>query len=235
MVATAFAIAAAAWWMSPRPASDSGVTPAPAARPARVSRGQTAQATAPAAKREAPAAVERTGSGRPAGVNRSRHRPTSSDRARRCRAAGAGWRARRSAFVAPQPEQRLGPDGSVSVDVPEDLHTFTVATRTADGKVVIEHATGAKGVGAQTRAGRQGPRRAQRRRLSMTVNRRDSAGARSCGRAAWRPRFSRSRPSRRAPRPSSFRTATPPASASTIRRPRRRSAATPARRSASSA
>jgi hypothetical protein len=37
----------------------------------------------------------------------------------------------------------FGPDGSIAAVVPEDLHTFTVATRGPDGRIVIEHAQGA--------------------------------------------------------------------------------------------
>jgi hypothetical protein len=39
--------------------------------------------------------------------------------------------------------QLFGPDGSVAAVVPEDLHTFTVATRGPDGRINIEHAQGA--------------------------------------------------------------------------------------------
>ena len=163
-VAIAIAIAAAAWGMTPRSATESGVAPAPAARisstPAVVaSGGQTAQATAPAAKRQtpAPAAVETFAPGQ-AGQRVSidpatgRLRPIEHDDAAKAAPAGG---ARRAVLGAPQPQlqEMLGPDGTVSVEVPEDLHTFTVARRTADGKVVIEHATGPKGAAAKTRAG----------------------------------------------------------------------------------
>jgi hypothetical protein len=35
-------------------------------------------------------------------------------------------------------------DGSVGAVVPEELHTFTVATRGPDGRIVIDHVQGAK-------------------------------------------------------------------------------------------
>ncbi len=164
-VAIAIAIAAAAWGMTLRSATESGVAPVPAARissaPAVVaSGGQAAQATAPAAKRQtpaAPAAVETFAPGQ-AGQRVSidpttgRLRPIEHDDAAKAAPAGG---ARRAGLGAPQQQlqEMLGPDGTVSVEVPEDLHTFTVARRTADGKVVIEHATGPKGAVAKTRTG----------------------------------------------------------------------------------
>lgn len=48
----------------------------------------------------------------------------------------------RTATASSAPEF-FGPDGSITAVVPEDLHTFTVATRGPDGRVVIEHAQGA--------------------------------------------------------------------------------------------
>jgi hypothetical protein len=161
MVASAFAIAAAAWWMSPPPATDSGVTPAADARIAPApAASQTAQATAPAAKREAPGEVPfaPAQAGQRASIDPAtgQLRPIEHDDVAKAAQAAPAGAARRSAFAAPQLQERLGPDGAVSVDVPEDLHTFTVATRTADGKVVIEHATGPKGAAAKTRAGAKG-------------------------------------------------------------------------------
>ncbi len=58
--------------------------------------------------------------------------------------AAAGGLARRTAAArtATTAEAMFGPDGSVSATVPEELHTFTVATRGPDGRIVIEHAQG---------------------------------------------------------------------------------------------
>jgi hypothetical protein len=54
-------------------------------------------------------------------------------------AAPAGRLAARTANAS---SQTFGDDGSVSAIVPEELHTFTVATRGPDGRIVIEHVQG---------------------------------------------------------------------------------------------
>jgi hypothetical protein len=60
-------------------------------------------------------------------------------------AAAAAAPARRlSRTAATTAPETFGPDGSVEAVVPEDLHTFTVATRGPDGRITIEHAQGAK-------------------------------------------------------------------------------------------
>jgi hypothetical protein len=61
-------------------------------------------------------------------------------------AANAGT-ARRSAArtaTAAAATEFYGADGSVEAVVPEDLHTFTVATRGPDGRIVVDHAQGRK-------------------------------------------------------------------------------------------
>jgi hypothetical protein len=59
-------------------------------------------------------------------------------------AAAAAAPARSLARTAATNDAPLfGPDGSVAAVVPEDLHTFTVATRGPDGRIAIEHAQGA--------------------------------------------------------------------------------------------
>ena len=79
-------------------------------------------------------------------------------------AAAAAAPARRSAArTASAAPEFFGPDGSVAAVVPEDLHTFTVATRGPDGRIVIEHAQGAQGrrqagEGEQREEGPAGPR-----------------------------------------------------------------------------
>jgi hypothetical protein len=55
-------------------------------------------------------------------------------------AAAPPRRLARTANAAPE---SFGPDGSIVAVVPEDLHTFSVATRGPDGRIVIEHAQGA--------------------------------------------------------------------------------------------
>ena len=144
--------------MTLRSATDSGLATVPAARissaPAVVaSGGQTAQAPAPAAQRQTPAAPAAVETFAPAQAGQrvsidpatGRLRPIEHDDAAKAAPAGG---ARRAAFAAPKPEQRLGPDGSLVIEVPEDLHTFTVATRTADGKTAIQHATGPEAAAA---------------------------------------------------------------------------------------
>jgi hypothetical protein len=58
----------------------------------------------------------------------------------------------RTAGALAEPEPVFGPDGMVGMAVPEELSTFVVATRTPDGGVVLEHATGPKAAQAKTRA-----------------------------------------------------------------------------------
>jgi hypothetical protein len=57
-------------------------------------------------------------------------------------AAAAAAPAKRLARTASVTQEMYGPDGSVEAVVPEDLHTFTVATRGPDGRIKIEHAQG---------------------------------------------------------------------------------------------
>jgi hypothetical protein len=57
-------------------------------------------------------------------------------------AAAAAPASRSAARTASVATASFGPDGSVDAVVPEDLHTFTVATRGPDGRIVIEHAQG---------------------------------------------------------------------------------------------
>jgi hypothetical protein len=49
-----------------------------------------------------------------------------------------------SAVATPAPQERLGAAGIVIIDAPESLDTFTVATKTSNGGVRIEHATGSE-------------------------------------------------------------------------------------------
>jgi hypothetical protein len=72
--------------------------------------------------------------------------------------ARAQRRARRSADVQTEPEPIYGPAGAIGMVVPEELQTFMVATRTPDGRIVLEHATGPKAAQTKTRAGASKPR-----------------------------------------------------------------------------
>jgi hypothetical protein len=58
-------------------------------------------------------------------------------------AAPAGRLARTAGAANAAPEF-FDADGAISAVVPEDLHTFAVATRGPDGRITIEHAQGAK-------------------------------------------------------------------------------------------
>jgi hypothetical protein len=71
--------------------------------------------------------------------------------------ARAQRRAGRSADVQTESEPIYGPAGVVGMVVPEELQTFMVATRTPDGRVVLEHATGPKAAQTKTRAGASKP------------------------------------------------------------------------------
>ena len=62
-------------------------------------------------------------------------------------------RAARVADLQTDAQPLYGPMGAVGMAVPEELQTFVVATRTPDGGVVLEHATGPKAAQAKTRAG----------------------------------------------------------------------------------
>jgi hypothetical protein len=69
-------------------------------------------------------------------------------------AAAAAPARRAAARTATAAQEFIGDDGSVSAVVPEELHTFTVATRDANGRVVIEHAQGAKNAASMIKANR---------------------------------------------------------------------------------
>jgi len=58
----------------------------------------------------------------------------------------------RTADTLAEPATVYGPDGMVGMAVPEELSTFVIATRTPDGGIVLEHATGPKAAQAKTRA-----------------------------------------------------------------------------------
>lgn len=67
-------------------------------------------------------------------------------------AAAAAAPARRAARTANAAAEFFVEDGSIAAVVPEDLHTFTVATRGADGRIVIEHTQGAKNADRMVKA-----------------------------------------------------------------------------------
>jgi hypothetical protein len=69
--------------------------------------------------------------------------------------SAAPRRAARTATIQSEstPQEVLGPGGAIGIAVPEELHTAVVATRTPDGRIVLEHATGPKAAGAKVRKG----------------------------------------------------------------------------------
>jgi hypothetical protein len=68
------------------------------------------------------------------------------------RAAAGSRRAARTATAAAEPQQFFGPDGSIGAVVPDELQPFTVATKTPDGGIVIQHVTGPTQAAALVRA-----------------------------------------------------------------------------------
>jgi hypothetical protein len=64
-------------------------------------------------------------------------------------AAGARRFAR---TVAAEPQEFAAPGGAMGVAVPDEVQPYTVATKTADGGLVIEHVTGGKAAAAKVRA-----------------------------------------------------------------------------------
>jgi hypothetical protein len=57
----------------------------------------------------------------------------------------------RTAQTASEPQEFATEGGAMGVVVPDELQPYTVATRTADGKVVIQHVTGGKAATAKVR------------------------------------------------------------------------------------
>lgn len=127
-------------------------TPAPTPVAAPVQTAQTAQ-TAPA-----PAPAPEAGS-LPAGTagqqafidpKTGKLRPMEHDDV----LAAAPQAAKRTLKTA-EPQALAGPEGSVGVVVPEDLQTYTVATRQADGSVTIGHVAGPKAATTQVRSAKK--------------------------------------------------------------------------------
>jgi hypothetical protein len=69
-------------------------------------------------------------------------------------AAADASAARRAARTANTGPEFFAPDGSIVAVVPEELHTFAVATRGADGRIVIGHAQGANNAATLLEANR---------------------------------------------------------------------------------
>jgi hypothetical protein len=151
------AIAAAAWLIATHEptgmTATTMTTPDASDRPAAVAAPAPATAKAdassPAAQQPAPppAPAAPSAAGQRAFIDpvtgelrQPEHEELAAIAAQAASAAPASRSAARTASVA---TASFGPDGSVDAVVPEDLHTFTVATRGPDGRIVIEHAQGA--------------------------------------------------------------------------------------------
>jgi hypothetical protein len=138
----------------PVPAAAASATPAPPAGTA------TARTTEPKAvlqaattSIEAPATVGSAGQRVHIDPVTKRIRETEHDDAAALAAkAPVQRRALRTAGLEAD-TQILYPSGAIGMTVPEELHTSVVATRTPDGRIVLEHASGPKAAQAKTRAG----------------------------------------------------------------------------------
>lgn len=130
--------------------------PAPAATPARAAMAPTSSTPQPSV----PATVAPAVSGQRAYIDpkTGRLREAEHDDAATLDITAAAPRRTLRTAGAAAPAQVFGPGGAEGVAVPEDLLTFTVATRMPDGRVVIQHATGPKDARAKAQAGsRVGP------------------------------------------------------------------------------
>jgi hypothetical protein len=78
-------------------------------------------------------------------------RPAEHDEVAALAAAPATRRLARTASAA-APQEFDGPAGSIGIAVPDELQTYTVATKAPDGSVVLEHVTGPKQASALVRA-----------------------------------------------------------------------------------
>jgi hypothetical protein len=67
-------------------------------------------------------------------------------------AAPASAARRLARTAAAEPQEFAAEGGAMGVAVPDEVQPYTVATKTADGGVVIEHVTGGKAAAAKVRA-----------------------------------------------------------------------------------
>jgi hypothetical protein len=158
--ASVVALAAASAWMaisaSPTMSSTKSTSvaqTAPASQPA-PAQSATPAAT-PAAQPSASASSASTSSTQPADTpiaaaqqahidpNTGQLRPMEHDDAAKLAAQAAGPR-RLARTAAAEPQQFFTQDGAVGVAVPDEVQMYTVATKTTDGKVVIQHVQGGK-------------------------------------------------------------------------------------------
>lgn len=134
------------------PAAPQAPAPTPVAAPVQTAQAaQTAPAPAPAAAQEAGSLPAGT-AGQQAFIDpkTGKLRPMEHDDV----IAAAPQAAKRTLKTA-APQELAGPEGSVGVVVPEDLQTYTVATRQADGSVTIGHVSGPKAATTQVRSAKK--------------------------------------------------------------------------------
>jgi cytoskeletal protein RodZ len=136
---------------SPNPNASTALpaTTSPQAQPASASAPQSSPSDASTASTASPASSAPSSAGQRAFIDpvtgqlrQPEHDELAAIAAAAAVAAPAGRLARTS--TANAATESFGADGSVEAVVPEDLHTFTVATRGPDGRINIEHAQGAK-------------------------------------------------------------------------------------------
>jgi hypothetical protein len=115
-------------------------TPAPVATPPA---STPKPAPAPVAAAQAPVAAGQQAFIDPA---TGKLRPAEHDEVAALNAKGAAGARRlaRAAQVANEPQEFPTEGGAMGVVVPDELQPYTVATKTPDGRVVIEHVTGGK-------------------------------------------------------------------------------------------
>lgn len=134
------------------PAAPQAPAPTPVTAPVQTARtAQTAPAPTPAPAQEAGSLPAGT-AGQQAFIDpkTGKLRPMEHDDV----IAAAPQAAKRTLKTA-APQELAGPEGSVGVVVPEDLQTYTVATRQADGSVTIGHVSGPKAATTQVRSAKK--------------------------------------------------------------------------------
>jgi hypothetical protein len=139
---------------SPASAAPVAQTPTAAAAPTSSAPHAAAPATATAAT--APAGTSAPGAaGQQAFVDpkTGKLRPAEHDEVAALNAAPAGARRlARTSQTAAAPQEFATEGGAMGIAVPDEVQPYTVATKTPDGRIVIEHVTGGKAAAAKVRA-----------------------------------------------------------------------------------
>jgi hypothetical protein len=128
--------------------------PTPVASPKPTTPSTLAPAAATTAKATPAAAAPAAGTaGQQAYIDpkTGKFRPAEHDDVLSSAAPATGLR-RLARTTAAEPQEFAAEGGAMGVAVPDELQPYTVATKTADGGVVIEHVTGGKAAAAKVRA-----------------------------------------------------------------------------------